>query len=166
MTLREAGVTKEDLRQEVEKAFEYVGYPEEAVRVEEVRFNNRLKSAGARVGITQRTRRVKFIEFNPALSIDELTDCARHEVLHVITGASDGDPYFEEMARKHDIPLHVQNELASVEKFKYHIRCNGCGKVIAKYKRKGKYIKLIEKGDKRVRCSGCGSNELTVKELV
>jgi predicted SprT family Zn-dependent metalloprotease len=164
-TVKQAEITKEDLRKEVNKAFKYLGYPEEAQRVPEVKFNSRLKSTGARVAMWRHTKEVEFIEVNPALDIRELKGAIRHECLHVITGQGDTSAYFKQQAKVHDIPLEVKTHLQSNEGYKYQIVCKECGKKYKRYKRKGKYIKEIEAGSDRYYCIECDSNNLCVKEL-
>ena len=165
-TVEQVGVTAKDLRHMLHDALEELGKPELFWKIKHgVTFNNRLKTAGARVGMSRDRKTIYFVEVNPALKMSELEDCIRHEALHIVSGLRDGDPRFERMAHDHDIPLHVQHGLATAEKFKYRIMCADCGEVTGKYKRRGKYIKMIENGTDRLHCGHCSSSNLYVEEV-
>jgi len=162
-TLKDQNITESRLEVEMQKAFEDLGYEEKFALVDDVSFNSRLRSSGARCWVHKgnaKNPRWK-VDFNPALKYEELEDTAKHEAIHIITNERDSSEIFKQTCNKYDVPLNC-GKLESVRDYKYQIVCNECGKKFKKYKKKGKYIKHIENGNTRLSCTECNSRDLKV----
>lgn len=167
-TIEDIGITKDDLWDEVKKAVEFLdsdGFHKWMSKINKVKFNGRLRSSGGRV-VHKRGELDNYrVEFNPALPAEEFEDTVRHEVAHIITGASDNDEIFKEYCRENGIRLSLKNMLKTSEDYKYQIACENCGGK-RKYKRWSDRLDSIEEHSDLWRCGGCGETDvLYVKYL-
>jgi len=154
-------LTINELREITKEAFEELGHADAYSDVDRVGFNSRLRSSGARVSGGYET----VVEYNPKLPLDLIEQAAKHEAAHIITGEGDRSFTFRSFCIQHDIMLNLDEQLESEPDYKYIISCTECD-TERKYKRKGKYIKRMEKypDEHGLRCK-CGSEELELVYL-
>lgn len=162
--IREKGITISELWCKVQHAFEDMGYEEGIEQVNDIGWNNRLRSTSARVVLNNGYDDVD-IEFNPNTYLDLLEDLVKHEVLHVIVRAGDSDKEFKEECRKRGIPLYF-NTIKSQEDYKYIEWCDNCNEWYRRYRRKSHKLKRTIENPGSFYCKSCGEyGEIKVKDL-
>ncbi|WP_413775113.1 SprT family protein [Gracilibacillus pellucidus] len=107
--------------------------------IDEVRFNNRLRTTGGRYIPSQRV-----IELNPKyyteLGYDEFVGIIKHELCHYHLhiegkGYQHRDPEFKQLLKETNSPRHC-NPLPSIQKeYRYKYQCTNCGYIYPRKKR-------------------------------
>lgn len=155
---------KHDLKSDVKKMAEFLGFPEIFDKLEKILFEGRLGSAAGQITFQyaspDKEKVIAFPRFkiNPRIpnnqeGLDEYFNTIKHELAHAITEAGDGTKKFERFCGKRDIGTSHNLELS-----KYTIYCKDCGEKVASRSRKSKLVKSIMKGESLYTCSGCGGN--------
>jgi predicted SprT family Zn-dependent metalloprotease len=168
-TIKQEGISKTDLVGEVKKAIEFLDndrFHKWMSKIKEIKYNGRLRSSGGRV-VHKRGELDNYrVEFNPALPLEEFEDTVRHEVAHIITGATDSDEVFKSYCREHGIRLSLKDMLKTAESYKYKVVCEGCKTITSKYKRNTSKLKRIRREPRLWKCGRCGEvGDLVVKEI-
>jgi len=83
-----------------------------------------------------------------------------HEVIHILTLLGDSNKNFQKVCDTLNIEKFHFNDFSTYEENKYKLYCKGCGKLLAKRKRKSKTVKYPNKF-----VSSCCGEHLRVEEI-
>lgn len=108
--------------------------------------SNRLRSVAGKSFWNTSWDRYK-IKVHPELPLnngkkhESLQGTIDHEVIHLITLKGDNSAVFQKVCDTLNVEKFHLNKFSTMEKYKYRIICTGCGKTIARRKRKSKVVK-------------------------